>query len=370
MAKIPIPPTQPLQSRDPLKNRYEAVIAIPCCNEFETLPETLASLEECSASKVAETLVIVNVNQRASMDRQNNMATLQWLSGIDTQVNLAWLDHTTGDNAYPEKFGVGLARHQACTAGLAFIGDNALVISLDADSPVSADYLDAIFAYLIEHPKFQAGHVNFQHRHCGNAEEKHAIQIYEQHLKRHRDLLEEAGSPHAWYAIGSTIVCTKAAYIKAGGYHCRRMAGEDFYLLQQLSKTGCQIEMIKNAFVYPSDRVSDRVPFGTGKAVGDIIKDGVWLTYHEDCYRDLGRLLNAVNQNLDREAQEILKHVPAGCENWLTERKFTEVWPKLKANATDEQMLLARFHEWLDAFQTLKLIHHLSDNHHRRVEIK
>ena len=32
-------------------------------------------------------------------------------------------------------------------------------------------------------------------------------------------------------------------------------------------------------------------------------------------------------------------------------------------------MLLQRFHEWLDAFQTLKLIHFLSDNFYPRVEL-
>ena len=33
-------------------------------------------------------------------------------------------------------------------------------------------------------------------------------------------------------------------------------------------------------------------------------------------------------------------------------------------------MLLQRFHEWLDAFQTLKLIHFLSDNVHPRMAME
>ena len=73
------------------------------------------------------------------------------------------------------------------------------------------------------------------------------------------------------------------------------MAGEDFYLLQQLSKTGCKISMIEKAFVYPSDRHSERVPFGTGKAVGDIIENGNWQTYHPNCYRDLALMLKKRN---------------------------------------------------------------------------
>ena len=234
MAKNPIPATSPLQSRCPLRKRYRALSALPCCNEFDSLPETLKSLEKTAPRHYGETLIIVNVNQRDSMDRQDNQATLDWLQKFDTPLQLAWLDHVNGGAAYPEKFGVGLARHQACSSGLPMVDDEAPVISLDADSPVNPNYLAAIFTHLRENSDFKAGHVNFRHRHCGNETEKQAIQLYEQHLHQHRQRLKEANSPHAWYAIGSTIVCKKEAYIKAGGFNCRRMAGEDFYLLQQL----------------------------------------------------------------------------------------------------------------------------------------
>ena len=364
----PIPETAPIQSRIFLKENYRAVVAIPCCNEFETLPETLKSLEATGQIR-DEVLVVVNVNQRASMDNRNNLATLKWLNEFETSLPLAWLDHVTDGMAYRDKFGVGLARHQCCTVGMSYVDDTSPIISLDADSPVDPNYFQAIFDYIAQHPDFQAGHVNFKHRHCGTADEQRAIKIYEQHLKRHRQKLAGANSPHAWYAIGSTIVCTKGAYIKSGGYHPRRMAGEDFYLLQQLSKTGCKIEMIEEAFVFPSDRVSDRVPFGTGKAVGDIVESGGWLTYHDHCYRDLGQLLDAVENGVSKSAEDILKTVPESCKSWLVSRKFADVWPKLQANSRDNEMLLRRFHEWLDAFQTLKLIHFLSDNFYPRVEI-
>jgi GT2 family glycosyltransferase len=341
------------------------VIAIPCCNELDTLSETLNSLEAAGAGD--EVLIIVNVNQRVAMDNANNLATLKWLKEFKTPLKLAWLDHVTQGRAYPEKFGVGLARHQACTVGMTFVDDRAPVISLDADSPVDANYFSAIFDYMDRNPHFGAGHVNFQHRQRGTDDENRAIEIYEQHLKRHRQKLAEANSPHAWYAIGSTIICTKAAYRKSGGYHPRRMAGEDFYLLQQLSKVGFKIEMIEKAVVFPSGRVSDRVPFGTGKAVGDIIQSGRWLTYHDHCYRDLGQLLSVIQSRISYSAADIIGAVPESCRGWLIERKFESVWPKLRSNSRDDGMLLQKFHEWLDAFQTLKLIHYLSDNSYERV---
>ena len=134
MAKHPIPETQPLQSGRPLKSCYRAVIALPSCNELESLPETLTSLEQTGSQYFNETLVIVNVNQREGMDRQNNLATLQWLQDLETPLELAWMDHASPGKAYPEKFGVGLARHQSCTSGLRFITDHSPIISLDADS--------------------------------------------------------------------------------------------------------------------------------------------------------------------------------------------------------------------------------------------
>ena len=79
MAKTPIPETQPLQFKRALKSAYRAVIAIPCCNEFESLPGTLRSLEETGAVHYDQTLIIVNVNQRASMEREGNLRTLSWL---------------------------------------------------------------------------------------------------------------------------------------------------------------------------------------------------------------------------------------------------------------------------------------------------
>ena len=158
--------------------------------------------------------------------------------------------------------------------------------------------------------------------------------------------------------------------MRSGGYHPRRMAGEDFYLLQQLSKTGCKIEMIEEAFVFPSDRVSDRVPFGTGKAVGDIVESGQWMTYHDHCYRELGQLVDAIENGVSDSAAEILECVPESCRDWLVGRKFASVWPKLRKNSRDSEMLIQRFHEWLDAFQTLKLIHFLSDNFYPRVAME
>ena len=147
------------------------------------------------------------------------------------------------------------------------------------------------------------------------------------------------------------------------------MAGEDFYLLQQLSKTGYKINIIDEAWVYPSNRQSDRVPFGTGKAVNEIVQEGEWLTYAPECYNELGRLLEVIESNLETSAEFIIKLLPTLNQNFLKQRKFHESWPKLQENSKTPQILKQRFHEWLDAFQTLKFIHFLTEKKYLKVKV-
>ena len=304
------------------------------------------------------------------MDRSDNLKTLKYLQDYQGNLNLAYLDSTSPPYSYSSKFGVGLARHQAVMAGIDYVAAKAPVISLDGDSPVNTDYLPAIFSFISANTDFGAGHVNFKHRHEGTKEEIEAIQLYDKHLHLHREGLEKAASPHAWYAIGSTIVCTKEAYLKAGGYNQRRMAGEDFYLLQQLSKVGYKIDMIKEAFVYPSNRQSDRVPFGTGKEVIDILEAGEWHTYNQKCYLILKELLKRIYENPQADAGIILETVPSETIEWLKSRSFESIWNKLQQNSKSSAALIQRFNEWLDAFQTLKLIHFLTENYFEKIKIK
>jgi hypothetical protein len=368
VAKPTVPQSASLECINTLKPKYQALIAIPSCNESLTLTDVILSLEKNYLKYTDETLIIINVNNRTSANSNDNQETIKWLNALDTKLHIAWLDNTAPPYSYPDKFGVGLARHQAVTAGINMLQKNAPVISLDGDSPVNEDYLQEIFEKC-KSPNFKAGHVNFQHQHQGSQEEINAIKLYDTHLHKHRQRLESAGSPHSWYAIGSTIVCTAEAYAKAGGYNVRRMAGEDFYLLQQLSKTGCHIEMIDKAYVYPSNRPSDRVPFGTGRAVNDILTNGQWFTYSQCCYDELKSLLLSVNHNLSNSSEQILSEVSEDVQKYLRDRKFEDTWIKLQQNSRDEKMLLQRFHEWLDAFQTLKLIHHLTDSSYPKEEI-
>ena len=85
-----------------------------------------------------------------------------------------------------------------------------------------------------------------------------------------------------------------STYALSGGMN-RRKAGEDFYFLHKIGPLG-KIVAVRNTAVYPSARLSDRVPFGTGKAQQE------WLVqsnrhrflYHPQIFEDLRSFLNAI----------------------------------------------------------------------------
>ena len=77
--------------------------------------------------------------------------------------------------------------------------------------------------------------------------------------------LVRIGSPYAFTALGSAMVFSAKAYSSVGGI-TPLQGGEDFYLMQKFAKTG-KVSIYNSRCVYPSARVSDRVPFGTGPAV-------------------------------------------------------------------------------------------------------
>ena len=54
---------------------------------------------------------------------------------------------------------------------------------------------------------------------------------------------------------------------------------------------------------------------------------------------------------------------------YLESKKFDEAWDKIKKNSRNYQKFLRNLHVWFDAFQTLKLAHHLRDKGYGTVEM-
>ena len=303
------------------------VVVIPVLAESERLVRTLASLAENPESELAETLVICVVNNRRApyaRDDQiaDNRRSLELLAPTIGQkspesniglrlgaMRLAYVDASSAGRELAPKMGVGEARRIGLDHGLAVLSKNdrpdGLLISLDADTTVAPDYLRRIREHF-DCTESGAAVVAYAHPLPDDSRHREAIILYELFLRYHELGLRAAGSPYAVPTIGSTIVVRGSAYVAAGGMN-RRQAGEDFYFLQQLIKTG-SVSRIDTTTVHPSARASDRVPFGTGASIdrhcaGD---DSLRSVYNPESYRVLGEWLSLVNRSLRRSAEHLI----------------------------------------------------------------
>jgi len=161
------------------------------------------------------------------------------------------------------------------------------------------------------------------------------------------------------------MACTGRAYAAVSGMN-RRQAGEDFYFLQQLAKTGV-VERIPGTTVHPSPRASHRAPFGTGARVHTFLEgtEDAYRVYHPEGYGIVKAWLASVAADLEAPADALLRQaesIAPALSAFLQAQGFAEVWPRFRAQHRDTAQLIRHFHGWFDGFRTLKLIHYLRDH--------
>lgn len=364
----------------------DQVVVIPVLAERKTILKTLTSLATNPAADLERTLVICVVNNRERplsqeddiRDNQDTLAVLDcWVrsgqvpSELGTEagsLRLGVVDASSAGFELPPKGGVGLARKIGLDWGLSILADSdsrvRLLSCLDADTFVEQNYLDSVRKHF-EQRNGWAAVVSYCHPIPDSKEESAAIICYEIFLRYHVLGLFFAGSPYAFPSVGSTMVCSAEAYAAVSGMN-QRQAGEDFYFLQQLAKTG-RVDQIFATTVYPSCRPSHRVPFGTGQRVRRFLShaQNEYVLYSPESYRILKAWLHTVRNGLDADADRLLvsaRDIDPRLADFVDYLGFRDVWPGLQENAADTAQLLAQFHRWFDGFTTIKLIHFLRDN--------
>ncbi len=352
----------------------KSIIVIPALGEYPGVLNTLNDLAACKDA--SETLVIIVVNNHdtdhaVSTDIQANQQTLSALQAWDqATLAIAWIDASSSGQEFPPKEGVGLARKLGMDWALKLLHyqghTNAPIICLDADTRVDPDYLTALHAFF-DAPGRWAGILPYAHPMEGTASEQAAILCYEFFLRYHALSLQWAGSPYGYHAIGSAMACTIEAYVAISGMN-RRQAGEDFYFLQQLTKTG-KVERVPGTTVHPSGRASHRVPFGTGRRVQRFLdaEQDEYRLYHPESYAILRQWLATAQKHIDRSGEALLANAHAihpELATFLTTQQFAPAWGKIQAQSKNKDQLTRHFHRCFDGFRTLKLIHHLRDTTH------
>jgi glycosyltransferase involved in cell wall biosynthesis len=377
---------RPLLGRFDRGRHYQQVLVIPALAEAEYLPLTLQSIF-CNEpeSILNDTLVLVVVNNAspktdASLNQdelreyiRDNAVTLQWLEAQSRSISfpLAWIDASSPGNELPPRSGVGLARKIGCDSAIEFLTRSnqttnlkeLIIFSLDADTLVSSNYLETAGNELRKN-RCGGGIIFFTHQQADTADGQYAIDAYEKFLHYYVDGLRWAGSPYAFHTIGSCLCFTAEGYLRANGFPARCKAGEDFYFINELVKTSSVCE-IRNTTVFPSTRISRRVPFGTGRRMADaLLNDKKDFSVYDfrvfDCLRDL---LSSISVHPHKKADPILSclRYPV-TRDFLEHRKFPVIWERFQRQYKSADAVVSAFHRWFDGFVTLKYIHWLTEN--------
>lgn len=350
---------EPLFSEYPSFETLSAIIVIPSFKE-ENILHALNALNACEEVR-SDILIIVVVNDSINDSeeiKKVNEITLKTLETYSSRLPLLF-KRTELPN---KKAGVGLARKIGMDEAVRIFEQhktNGLIACYDADSSCDTNYLKEL-EKCFYNDQFQSGVVFHEHVLDGVNEDE--IIQYELFLRYYVDAIRVTGFPFAHQTLGSCIVVRSDTYQLVGGMNTRK-AGEDFYFLNKLvSRPG--FYEINRTTIYPSDRVSDRVPFGTGKAVSAIKKDeSDYCVYHPKMFEMLKQFFDGIERYWNKELETIPQ------EFLSFDKKLSESIARLANQTSSFESFRKRFYDWFDLFQIMKFAHYFRDNHLANVSL-
>ena len=407
-----VPHLPPLPTEPPHPH-LGMIIVIPCYNEPDLLA-SLHSLWRCDRPKCAvEIIVVVNSSESSPPEilEQNRRTLAEAELWVREDCDRAFRIHFVHTPNLPRKHaGVGLARKIGMDEALHRLDQlnrlEAPIVCFDADSTCDPNYLTEIESYFSTHPKSPGCSIYFEHplerihhRDTENTENIkspvpplrelcasvvnsssliEAITLYELHLRYYVEALRFAGFPHAFHTIGSSMAVRAEAYMRQGGMN-KRQAGEDFYFLHKIIPLG-HFGEINTTRVIPSPRPSDRVPFGTGRAVRDYLSTRKFETYPLQAFHDLKQFFSEIEalSQIPKPSTAPLGVPPLGgllaqlappLQQFLTTQNVTQALAEIRAHTTTPETFRARFFRWFDGFLAMKYIHHARDTAYGPAEI-
>lgn len=356
-------------------------VVIPCFHELGIL-QTLRSLDDCALpSHNVEVLVVINHSEIAPENiKAFNAGTKKeierWAGGKQNP-KLAFF--ALGPFDLPKKWaGAGLARKRGMDEAVARFNltrkPGGIIVSLDADTLVSSNYFVEIERHFAENPKDVGATIAFRHQKQGlPPRHLEGIQLYEKYLGYYKKALEFTGYPHSLFTVGSAFAVTAEAYVKRGGMN-RRQAGEDFYFLQNLAQIG-RVGEIADTCVFPSARLSLRVPFGTGPILkkwmdGD---ESLRETYSLRAFKDLKSLFD-IHREFYRIGQkcfdERIDRLNRSISTFISLDNFWEDICDLNRNCSSAETFSHRFFEKFNAFKILKFLNFAHEGFYEKAALE
>ncbi|MAT91700.1 MAG: hypothetical protein CME59_03790 [Halioglobus sp.] len=363
--------------------RWRHVLVLPAFRESPTLLRRLARLGGPGEALLV-VLVLNRPDGRSGPDDNSALrgavnalpaapaAGAARLFAVGEHAALLLLDLDALAGPLPADLGVGLARKCGCDLALQWIDaglvDSDWICCSDADAQLPDTYPGQLSTAAAD---AVAATFPFRHVAAQAADIAAATALYELRLHHYVLGLEYAASPWAWHSMGSCLAVRAAAYAHCRGFP-RRAGAEDFYLLSKLAKLG-PVARLGGDCIGIDARLSDRVPFGTGPAVAALLSppgaQQPALFYHPATFTALRAVLDCVEPLVTEAGAEPGRLL---ADHGLAAELCAPAATALQALGMEKALLNCRrhrdpagftrhFHQWFDAFRTLKFLHLLRD---------
>ena len=344
----------PIISEQPEENLGIAVV-IPCFNE----PEIEAAIYSLNAaeSPVCDVEVIVVVNQSKTCEDTIARVNRYSIEALKLLSKSTWFKlHIISELQLLDKIaGVGTARKIGMDEALyrfSILERNGVIACFDADSLAEGSY------FIELEGAFKKGisgcSIHFEHDlHGPDDRINTAITDYELFLRYYNLAINYAELPYGFYTVGSSMAVSCEAYVKIGGMN-KRKAGEDFYFLHKVIQLGNFMELTSTT-VFPSSRMSERVPFGTGKAIKTRIANGAetYQTYSLEGFTQLKNFARKLKRfDTNDWDQDLVSFLPSDFKVSLSKIR--------KTYSSDSNYVNAAF-RLFSAFRTMKYLHFKRD---------
>jgi hypothetical protein len=375
-----------------ISESFGHALIVPAYGEQDGLFQTLRSVPRGPRGRVLIVLVLNAREDSPAPVHEANEAVRQRLAReIPSQTSLSenppitshampgglllFIDRARPGCFLPEKQGVGLARKIGNDIALSLHADGRIdspwLDNTDADVLLPSDYFEQLAN--LDPATTSASVYFFDHRFAADSDVAEAGRLYEISLRYYVLGLAWAGSPYAYQSMGSCLSIAAESYAAVRGFP-KKNAAEDFYVLDKLAKVG-SIRRLAGTPIQLDGRLSDRVPFGTGRALTDMTstKRGVasFRLYHPLMFAHLAgwlRVLEAIAEkggNVDQP----LDALPSGnpylradlLQQTLASLGAFDAVREAIARSRDPRTLRRHLHTWFDAFRTLRFIHEMRD---------
>jgi hypothetical protein len=368
-----------IELENKIKHSYDYVIVIPVCNE------SLFCLENIFTHINENVLIIVVVNSpigNAVWQSENTLFINNLLDksirrtkvSSDCQLlkfktlnDVMLVDKNQSGQQLHSDQGVGKARKIGCDIALKLYTKGSIkypwIYSTDADVILPQNY----FSQSIKNNNsFSAVVLDFEHI-TDDAELNQLQFLYDFKLRYYQAGISFAGLDYNYIPLGSTLIVQMECYAQVRGFPLRN-AGEDFYLLNKLSKIKPIQYLVDGVIVKIKSRLSDRVPFGTGPAliqIKELTSSEHYKYYHPECFVNLKKWIRFLQSRwtenglkLEKPSDKILLELYSylNCES---------VFKRVTSQMTSQLRWQQFIHQWFDAFKGLKTVHFFDKKYDR-----